>query len=436
MLLLKLILKNFQNSFKDYLFFFIYQSFMVVIFFILTGFFQMALELSKLNDISSLTAFILVSITILLSITLISTNMNLKNYLLIRNKDYAFLIVFGICSRMLYLLLAIEFIIGSFFSILGGLLGGTLCIAGIKLFLVKIGFTNALLLTTIWSYLGSTLIFLLIIVICIFINFKGLSQLGGQGTGGKNENHWKNHKAWDPILLLLGGLIDIGIILNLWLDYSVLKSLISIVLLIVSSYFIISSGSRWIFEKIRKNKKWYYKRLLISNQIMSKFNKNKKLLFIIFSMNFLIFYLMGSSTASYWLIVNPGYEDQIIMIIFTLISLIIILHLGSTIYFRFFTDENQLIKDSVFLKSLGMPDKMIANLYKKETFLLFFSSILISFLWSGFFFSSEMKFQNADFLESGSLFLGFSISCFIIEFLFYKAIERRLIAHISKVGGK
>jgi len=63
--------------------------------------------------------------------------------------------------------------------------------------------------------------------------------------------------------------------------------------------------------------------------------------------------------------------------------------------------------------------------------MLIFLPIVTSFLWSGFFFCAEMKFQNVDFLENSGLFMAFGISYFLIELAFYKILERQLVSHVS-----
>lgn len=607
-MLLKILFKNFRSSLKDYLLFFIHQSLMVVIFFVMTFFFRIAFKVSEMDHVSSLASFIYVAVVIVIIITLVSTNMNLRNYLMIRNKDYHFLAILGIRPQMLYLLLCVEFAMGSLLAILVGLLGGSFCVLGIADLLGKAGFQNEILLVSIWNYLNSSFIFIVIIGICIAGNGRYFSRSGNKASS-ESVIEWEAYKAYDLPFLLIGGLIVMGILVNLWFYYSVLNSLISMMLLVGSACLIVFSGSRFIFKKMRKSKKWYYKNLLTSNRMMYQFSKNKKLLFTIFSLNFLIFYLMGSITASYGTLINaeeqesypydiiaiselkmvenvinesgiiafeaipilpvydssenrePHYwgislnsyykltgkeealvgneiilisqqegaqnsattamkraltiagnssnyqiqkyfqeiifgkisnknlnniivfsdeefqqkyfdannettlilgeipinfdkaafdqsnllvtvykqdmlqqiknENQMMFLIFILLGLIMMIQLGSSLYFRFFTDKNQFLEDTRFLKQLGMTDKRIKKIYTKETAMLIFLPIVTSFLWSGFFFCAEMKFQNVDFVENSGLFMAFGIGYFLIELVFYKILERQLVSHVS-----
>ncbi|MDK2942101.1 MAG: putative transport system permease protein [Acetobacterium sp.] len=607
-MLLKILFKNFRSSLKDYLLFFIHQSLMVVIFFVMTFFFRIAVKVSEMDHVSSLASFIYVAVVIVIIITLVSTNMNLRNYLMIRNKDYHFLEILGIRPQMLYLLLCVEFAMGSLLAILVGLLGGSFCVLGIANLLGKAGFQNDILLVSIWNYLNSSFIFIVIIGICIAGNGRYFSRSSNKASS-ESAIEWESYKAYDLPFLLIGGLMVIGILTNLWFYYSVLNSLISMMLLVGSACLIVFSGSRFIFKKMRKNKKWYYKNLLTSNRMMYQFNKNKKLLYTIFSLNFLIFYLMGSITASYGALINaedqasypydiiaiselkmdeniinesgitafetvpilpvydsndnrePHYwgislnnyykltgkeevlagneiilisqqegaqnnattvmkraltmagsssnyqiqkyfqeiifgkisnknlnniivfsdeefqhkyfdannettlflgeipinfdkaafdqsnllvtaykqdllqqiinENQMMFLIFILLGLIMMIQLGSSLYFRFFTDKNQFLEDARFLKQLGMTNKEVKKIYTKETAMLIFLPIVTSFLWSGFFFCAEMKFQNVDFVENSRLFMAFGISYFLIELAFYKILERQLVSHVS-----
>jgi Predicted permease. len=561
-----------------------------------------------MDHVSSLASFIYVAVVIVIIITLVSTNMNLRNYLMIRNKDYHFLAILGIRPQMLYLLLCVEFAMGSLLAILVGLLGGSFCVLGIADLLGKAGFQNEILLVSIWNYLNSSFIFIVIIGICIAGNGRYFSRSGNKASS-ESVIEWEAYKAYDLPFLLIGGLIVMGILVNLWFYYSVLNSLISMMLLVGSACLIVFSGSRFIFKKMRKSKKWYYKNLLTSNRMMYQFSKNKKLLFTIFSLNFLIFYLMGSITASYGTLINaeeqesypydiiaiselkmvenvinesgiiafeaipilpvydssenrePHYwgislnsyykltgkeealvgneiilisqqegaqnsattamkraltiagnssnyqiqkyfqeiifgkisnknlnniivfsdeefqqkyfdannettlilgeipinfdkaafdqsnllvtvykqdmlqqiknENQMMFLIFILLGLIMMIQLGSSLYFRFFTDKNQFLEDTRFLKQLGMTDKRIKKIYTKETAMLIFLPIVTSFLWSGFFFCAEMKFQNVDFVENSGLFMAFGIGYFLIELVFYKILERQLVSHVS-----
>ncbi|AWW28004.1 hypothetical protein U2P91_17710 [Acetobacterium sp. K1/6] len=607
-MLLKILLKNFRSSLKDYLLFFIHQSLMVVIFFVMTFFFQIAFKVSEMDDVSSLASFIYAAVVIVVIITLVSTNMNLRNYLMIRNKDYNFLAILGIRPQMLYLLLCVEFAMGSLLAILVGLLGGSFCVLGIADLLGKAGFQNDILLVTIWNYLNSSFIFIVIIGICMASNGRYFRRSANKANS-ESPIEWESYKAYDLTFLLIGCLIIIGILVSLWFYYSVLNSLISMMLLVGSACLIVFSGSRFFFKKMRKNKNLYYKNLLTFNRMMYKFNKNKKLLFTIFSLNFLIFYLMGSITTSYGTLINaedqesypydiiaiselkmvenvinesgiiafeaipilpvydssenrePHYwgislnsyykltgkeealvgneiilisqqegaqnsattamkraltiagnssnyqiqkyfqeiifgkisnknlnniivfsdeefqqkysdannemtlflgkipmnfdkkafdqsnllvtvykqdmlqqiknENQMMFLIFVLLGLIMMIQLGSSLYFRFFTDKNQFLEDTRFLKQLGMTDKRIKKIYTKETAMLIFLPIVTSFLWSGFFFCAEMKFQNVDFVENSGLFMAFGIGYFLIELAFYKILERQLVSHVS-----
>ncbi|AFA47790.1 FtsX-like permease family protein [Acetobacterium woodii] len=607
-MLLKILFKNFRSSLKDYLLFFIHQSLMVVIFFVMTFFFRIAVKVSEMDHVSSLASFIYVAVVIVLIITLVSTNMNLRNYLMIRNKDYHFLAILGIRPQMLYLLLCVEFAMGSLLAILVGLLGGSFCVLGIADLLGKAGFQNDSLLVSIWNYLNSSFIFIVIIGICMASNRRYFRRSGNKANY-ESPIEWESYKAYDLNFLLIGCLMIIGILVSLWFYYSVLNSLISMMLLVGSACLIVFSGSRFFFKKMRKNKNLYYKNLLTFNRMMYKFNKNKKLLFTIFSLNFLIFYLMGSITASYGTLINaddqesypydiiaiselkmdenvinesgitafetipilpvydsndnrePHYwgislnsyykltgkeealagneiilisqqegaqnsattamkraltiagsssnyqiqkyfqeiifgkisnknlnniivfsdeefqqkyfnannettlflgeipinfdkaafdqrdllamvykqdllqqiknENQMMFLIFALLGLTMMLQLGSSLYFRFFTDKNQFLADTRCLKQLGMTDKEVKKIYTKETTMLIFLPIVTSFLWSGFFFCAEMKFQNVDFVENSGLFMAFGIGYFLIELTFYKILERQLVSHVS-----
>ncbi|WP_162624551.1 MULTISPECIES: hypothetical protein [unclassified Acetobacterium] len=561
-----------------------------------------------MDDVSSLASFIYAAVVIVVIITLVSTNMNLRNYLMIRNKDYNFLAILGIRPQMLYLLLCVEFAMGSLLAILVGLLGGSFCVLGIADLLGKAGFQNDILLVTIWNYLNSSFIFIVIIGICMASNGRYFRRSANKANS-ESPIEWESYKAYDLTFLLIGCLIIIGILVSLWFYYSVLNSLISMMLLVGSACLIVFSGSRFFFKKMRKNKNLYYKNLLTFNRMMYKFNKNKKLLFTIFSLNFLIFYLMGSITTSYGTLINaedqesypydiiaiselkmvenvinesgiiafeaipilpvydssenrePHYwgislnsyykltgkeealvgneiilisqqegaqnsattamkraltiagnssnyqiqkyfqeiifgkisnknlnniivfsdeefqqkysdannemtlflgkipmnfdkkafdqsnllvtvykqdmlqqiknENQMMFLIFVLLGLIMMIQLGSSLYFRFFTDKNQFLEDTRFLKQLGMTDKRIKKIYTKETAMLIFLPIVTSFLWSGFFFCAEMKFQNVDFVENSGLFMAFGIGYFLIELAFYKILERQLVSHVS-----
>ncbi|WP_414732418.1 hypothetical protein [Acetobacterium carbinolicum] len=145
-MLFKILLKNFRSSLKDYLLFFIHQSLMVVIFFVMTFFSRIAFKVSEMDDVSSLASFIYAAVIIVVIITLVSINMNLRNYLMVRNKDYDFLAILGIRPQMLYLLVCVEFAMGSLLAILVGLLGGSFCVLGIADLLGKAGFQNDILL--------------------------------------------------------------------------------------------------------------------------------------------------------------------------------------------------------------------------------------------------------------------------------------------------
>lgn len=200
--------------------------------------------------------------------------MNLRNYLMIRNKDYHFLAILGIRPQMLYLLLCVEFAMGSLLAILLGLMGGSFCVLGIADLLGKAGFQNEILLVSIWNYLNSSFIFIVIIGICIAGNGRYFSCSSNKASS-ESAIEWESYKAYDLPLLLIGGLIVMGILVNLWFYYSVLNSLISMMLLVGSACLIVFSGSRFIFIKMRKSKKWYYKNLLTSNRMMYQFSKQE-----------------------------------------------------------------------------------------------------------------------------------------------------------------
>lgn len=195
-MLLKILFKNFRSRLKDYLLFFIHQSFMVVIFFVMTFFFRIAVKVSEMDHVSSLASFIYVVAVIVVIITLVSTNMNLRNYLMIRNKDYNFLAILGIRPQMLYLLLCVEFAMGSLLAILVGLLGGSLCVLGIANLLGKVGFQNDILLVSIWNYLNSSFNFIVIIGICMASNGRYFRRSANK-ENAESAIEWESYKDYD-----------------------------------------------------------------------------------------------------------------------------------------------------------------------------------------------------------------------------------------------
>lgn len=215
-------------------------------------------------------------------------------YTKLRLQDYSLLLILGIRKVTLFLLVFLEYFTIYIFSYFIGLISGITLSEFISFIFRHMGYQVRLNLTDYikisWTVLGLSLLLYIIgfLVICILLCFKSLSALLDENT--KNER-MHNRSSF----LGIGGFLIILYSISFSISDSLLKLLLGISISILGVYMILSYGTSLIVLLIKKfGKSLYQKNLIPLNEFSYRFKSNKKIMFSVYLINFLVMFFVNA----------------------------------------------------------------------------------------------------------------------------------------------
>lgn len=287
------LLKNIKKYKKEYIFLIMNQMLIVLVFSILIFLYHVSLLMNSNDNFGSISFFIFVAVIVAFITSLFFSNISLKNYLKLRNDDYALLITLGIRAREMLKLVIFELFGAILVALVFGLIEGNIAI---------------LLLTNYFSYFNEVtninlmsvkeiVITILILggqyCISILLSFYNFRKYG-IAEAKKRLKRFELPRSNGLIFLIIAVFAQITIIYILWKKYSVLNSLLSLAVMLSCQYFIIMYGGVIIYRIIKRNKIIYLNNILLISRFYYRFDQNKKIIFVIFASNFLILLIVGS----------------------------------------------------------------------------------------------------------------------------------------------
>jgi|GEM_PF-2200657 len=215
-------------------------------------------------------------------------------YTKLRLQDYSLLIILGIRKVTLLLLVFLEYFTIYIFSYFIGLISGIALSEFISFIFRHMGYQVRLNLTDYirisGTVLGLSLLVYIIgfLVICLLLHFKSLSALLDENT--KNE---RMHNRTS--MLGIGGFLIILYSISFAIGDSLPKLLLGISISILGIYIVLSYGTSMVVLLIKKfGKSLYQKNLIPLNEFSYRFKSNKKIMFSVYLINFLVMFFVNA----------------------------------------------------------------------------------------------------------------------------------------------
>ncbi len=297
----KVILKSFKQNFKNYILYFLCSILSITMIFCFSYIEEFMSYLSTIglryifNNLKGIYDMYFVLIGI---ITIVFMNFSMKYYIKTRFKDYSIFLMLGIKRNMLRLVVALEYLTICLLSLIIGLVMGNILVfvLGLILKTCKVNFSIPLdyVINVYFNSIIISLVLFLVQMSTIWISLstRNLSQLAV-----KNISKQKNYDKYG-LLAIVGFIVITKAIYNVIHEFTMETFLSSIILFVLSMYFIISSGGNFYLNIIKKFGNYYYKNLLSLNTFTHFFKTNNKIIFISFVINFLIMFVLNLSILS------------------------------------------------------------------------------------------------------------------------------------------
>ncbi len=277
--------KNFRYNIKKYLSLFLCNSFTIMVLFMMLdlNYNEEFMQYIK-NDVSMMSvvwlAILVVSLFAVFFIIYTQTY-----FVKSRSKEFGLFITVGMSKWQLNKLVLIENILIAIFSLMMGLISGSIFTRLFFLVTVKVSrFDRISHHFNIKSYVNTSILFLLIFTVVLFILIIFMNRLEPTEIIKEDRKGDKVIK-YNPLILLLGIIFVITAILIVFYtmgdsDQNIIPYLpLSIICSLIGLYFIIGQVGSGVLHFLKKNKKIYYNHLLFNNEMHHKFNRNKGIIF-------------------------------------------------------------------------------------------------------------------------------------------------------------
>lgn len=277
--------KNFKHNIKKYLSLFLCNSFTIMVLFMMLDlkYNEEFMQYIK-NDVSMMSvvwlAILVVSLFAVFFIIYTQTY-----FVKSRSKEFGLFITVGMSKWELNKLVLIENILIAIFSLMMGLISGSIFTRLFFLVTVKVSRLDRISHHfNIKSYVNTSILFLLIfavvlLILIIFMNRLEPTEIIKEGRKGDKI------VKYTPVILLLGIIFVITAILIVFYtmndsDQNIIPYLpLSIICALIGLYFIIGQVGSGVLHFLKKNKKIYHNHLLFNNEMHHKFNRNKGIIF-------------------------------------------------------------------------------------------------------------------------------------------------------------
>lgn len=298
-----LISKNFKRNIRNYLLFFFSSILAFVsafVFIYILGYFMVMGKSGYIGDNVIIIVFSMTVIICVLSVVFI--DYALKNFIKLRAYDYSIMLCLGIQPKQMLYLVCTEYLsILMYVIILGGVFGQLIVGIG-TFFLNKLNISvNEVELSSIKTFIMIMIVYITIIALGLFLFYRKYKKLGITESLNHmtQRDSYRSKEIWISLIGTFLGFTLLMLSMGLLLHYSVVKMIIAMFLHIISIYIIFLFGGRCIIFLIKKWKVKYYKYVLEWNNFITRFNQNKKILFIIYTVNFLCIFIVGGFISSF-----------------------------------------------------------------------------------------------------------------------------------------
>lgn len=288
-MLFRVIFKNFKGSIKSYLLFFFSEMLSVTLVF---SFYAMKSTVTEWANqgLTDVYMYLAVRITgyAVIAAGIFVVAFSMKYYIKVRLRDYSLFLILGMKKRMLRQFIGIEYLLGWIVSLGTGILLGN----GVQIlfkFAVRKYYGGQVVTISVplevykYTFIISGIMILAVLaVIAVLLEERGMSNLI---TAEVKKERRPVNRHW-LIVVLLGvlALCASYVFMNrLGWNYFNENGTYSLVGCIVGGGILMMFGGSLILERVRKNEKYYFKKIISINQLYHRFNSNIMLIFAVFA---------------------------------------------------------------------------------------------------------------------------------------------------------
>lgn len=311
MMLFKISLKNISKSIKDYAIYFFTLVLGVAIFYVFNAIDSQTAMMNLNNnkvEIITLMNTILSEISVFVSVILACLIIYASRFLMKRrNKEFAIYLTLGMSKRKISFILFLETLIIGIISLTVGILAGFLLSQLMSILVANMFEANLTKFQFVFSenaFLKTLMYFGIMYIIVMIFNTVNISKckLIDLLNSNKKSEKVKLKNTWICLIIFIIACCTLGYAYSLVADgidkfTNESQLLISITLGAVSTFFIFWSLSGLMLKIVRKNKRFYYKKLngFTIRQISSKVNTTVLSMTIICLMLFITICVLSSS---------------------------------------------------------------------------------------------------------------------------------------------
>ena len=310
-MLFKISLKNISKSIKDYAIYFFTLVLGVAIFYVFNAIDSQTAMMNLNNnkvEIITLMNTILSEISVFVSVILACLIIYASRFLMKRrNKEFAIYLTLGMSKRKISFILFLETLIIGIVSLTVGILAGFLLSQLMSILVANMFEANLTKFQFVFSenaFLKTLMYFGIMYIIVMIFNTVNISKckLIDLLNSNKKSEKVKLKNTWICLIIFIIACCTLGYAYSLVADgidkfTNESQLLISITLGAVSTFFIFWSLSGLMLKIVRKNKRFYYKKLngFTIRQISSKVNTTVLSMTIICLMLFITICVLSSS---------------------------------------------------------------------------------------------------------------------------------------------
>lgn len=311
MMLFKISLKNISKSIKDYAIYFFTLVLGVAIFYVFNAIDSQTAMMNLNNnkvEIITLMNTILSEISVFVSVILACLIIYASRFLMKRrNKEFAIYLTLGMSKRKISFILFLETLIIGIVSLTVGILAGFLLSQFMSILVANMFEANLTKFQFVFSenaFLKTLMYFGIMYIIVMIFNTVNISKckLIDLLNSNKKSEKVKLKNTWICLIIFIIACCTLGYAYSLVADgidkfTNESQLLISITLGAVSTFFIFWTLSGLMLKIVRKNKRFYYKKLngFTIRQISSKVNTTVLSMTIICLMLFITICVLSSS---------------------------------------------------------------------------------------------------------------------------------------------
>lgn len=292
-MLIKIILKNFKCNLRNYILFFLGEILSVSMIFSVFAIREIIFSLAEYEmEVWYLKQYIKYAVIFFTVITCFFMAYSFRYYIGSRIKDYSLFKILGMRKRPFTIMLILEYGMGTILAFLVGIITGNIITYMMKSVIIRYYSEKIRKVTVsieVYKNVGviclATLI-LVMIIIGVIITDKDLSSLAKHEV----KADWRPSKKMCRIFLTIGIICLFCSFFTIRKSYGSFNSegMITLVMIIISIFFILVFGGILFLEWYKNQDKIYYRHLFSASSFSHKILRNTTMIFVLFSIQLFV----------------------------------------------------------------------------------------------------------------------------------------------------